>query len=343
MNLRFLSNYLILIFFLSTSLIAQEKSLTGKIISLEDTGLGPFEGMTIEDNNTGEFYYFMVEMGLYNKKASDGILVGKTVEVKFNTTVEQTITDMMFESEFEKSPTQAHVYISGIFKGGEIGDMGSYITIMKSDGEQYTYKGDFEIDVSNNDKYLNKPVILYYSEDEVNQLIGLNVIDSKHLSINGKVIDVLETYASGAFFLIVENENEIVELIIFENILQNSQTITKLKGKMVSINYSQTIERVIISYAFETPTLQEYKTSNDAILIYENKEKFTDIGRYANMKSEEGYIYLEIETASGIIFENVFVYPELGLSDQAKYQDEEFTFTYAEDYMNEVISINILN
>ncbi len=154
------------------------ESIKGKIISVEDTGLGPFEGITIEDENNGNKVYFMVEVGKFNSKSPDGKLLNKYVTARYKVNDVIRITDLMLRSEYEKAAAQAHVYIAGKYLSGEIGDMGSYITILDSDGKEVQYQGTFEVDAANVDKYKGKKVILYYEETTEYELLDL-IVNSK--------------------------------------------------------------------------------------------------------------------------------------------------------------------
>ncbi len=156
--------------------VLEPQTSSGKVLSVEDTGLGPFEGITVEEDNTKSTLYFIVEFGKFKDRSPDGNLVGKHVNVKYRTKVLKRITDLMLRSEYENSAAQAHVYIAGTYLHGELGDMGSYITIKDSEGKEVEYKGDFEIDADNSAKYKGKDVVLYYEEDFEYELLDLTVI-----------------------------------------------------------------------------------------------------------------------------------------------------------------------
>lgn len=152
-------------------------SMLGKVISVEDSGLGPFEGITIEDQSSHERIYFLVETGKYKDKAPDGNLVGKTVNVKYSFRYLQRITNLMLRDEHENAAAQAHVYLAGEYVSGEVGDMGSYITIKDADGKEVHYQGTFEVDAANAEKYKGKEVILYYEETVEYDLHDLEVVN----------------------------------------------------------------------------------------------------------------------------------------------------------------------
>jgi hypothetical protein len=151
--------------------------MIGKVVSVEDSGLGPFEGITIEDQSSGNSIYFLVEVGKYKNKAPDGNLVGKFVKIKYVSRDLQRITNLMLRSEHENAAAQAHVYIAGEYVSGEVGDMGSYITIKNSEGKNKQYTGTFEVDAANSEKYKGKEVILYYEETVEYDLLDLEVIN----------------------------------------------------------------------------------------------------------------------------------------------------------------------
>lgn len=156
--------------------VLEPQTSSGKVLSVEDTGLGPFEGITVEEDNAKSTLYFMVEFGKFKERSPDGNLVGKHVNVKYRTKVLKRITDLMLRSEYENAAAQAHVYLAGTYLHGEIGDMGSYITIKDSDGKIVEYKGNFKIDADNYAKYKGKDVVLYYEEEFEYELLDLAVI-----------------------------------------------------------------------------------------------------------------------------------------------------------------------
>lgn len=156
--------------------VLEPQTSSGKVLSVQDTGLGPFEGITFEEDNTKSILYFMVEFGKFKDRTPDGNLVGKIVNVKYRTKVLKRITDLMLRSEYENEAAQAHVYIAGTYLHGEIGDMGSYITIKDLDGKEVQYLGNFEIDADNTAKYKGKDVVLYYEEEFEYELLDLTVI-----------------------------------------------------------------------------------------------------------------------------------------------------------------------
>lgn len=177
---NFIITFIILLF-VSVEFYAQYLSpgetavLTGKILSAEDTGLGPLDGVTIENSSNGESVYFMMDRGLYNGISSTDI-IGKKVEVLYRTNHNKLITDLMLVSEFESAAAQAHVYLEGKYISGEVGDMGSYVTIRHSDGREETYLGGFEIGADNVEKYSGKNVILYYEENFENEILELRLL-----------------------------------------------------------------------------------------------------------------------------------------------------------------------
>lgn len=149
--------------------------LRGKVISAEDTGLGPFDGITIENSSDGQSIYFIMDRGLYNDLSSNDV-IGKNVVILYRTNYSKLITDLMLVSEFENAAAQAHVYLEGKYISGEIGDMGSYVTIRHLDGREETYLGGFEIGADNKEKYSGKDVILYYEENFENEILELRLL-----------------------------------------------------------------------------------------------------------------------------------------------------------------------
>jgi len=308
-----------------------EVAALGKVLSVEDTGLGPFDGLTIEESVSGEKIYFRVQQGSFASA-----IAGKYVHFKYKAIPKINITGLMLESEYQDTH---HVYLSGTYKFGQIGDMGSYITIVDAKGVESTYQGDFDLDADNAAKYAGKQVVLFYDETVEYELLSLDAIKGDTNAIKGKVTDVRAGQETGTFLLSVENDNEIVDVLTTQNMLGKSGTMAALKGQMVALEYASEAQKVLISYSFESAALNEYATSEEAIAEYEHLNKMTEVGRFVNSRIERGSVYLEIETAEGPIFENVLVYPSLGLSDNSKYRDEEFTFTFVDVYKNSAVKL----
>ncbi len=334
--------------FISTLCLAQDEygpevSFSGKIISAEDTGLGPFYGVVVKDETDGQSQYFMVDVGTLYEKAPDGNWVGKSVRVKYREHYSKLINNLMLQSEFDISASQAHCYIAGKYLWGEIGDMGSYITIAGYDGLENNYKGTFEVDADNSEKYNGQQVIMYYQDDFENEVIDLDFVSDELNSIRGKVINVTLGETERTFILTIENDNETVDVISSEDLIGGPNGFRTILGLSVDMEYASEMQKVLISYSIESASLNEYKTSDEAITKFAILEKFSDEGRYVNNKIENGKVYLEIETAGGPIFENVLVYPRLGLEDGHKYQDIELLFTYVNEYKNTGTKLTVLD
>ena len=317
-------------------------TMSGEILSAEDTGLGPFYGVVIKDQINGQEKYFMIMIDDLLNISSDGYYVGKFVDVAYKINNNIFITDLMLESEYDSSPSQAHVYLSGKFISGDIGDMGSYITLEKEDGTTITYLGDFELDVTNT-KYLNKNVILYFEEQMEDEVVSLSLQDSESSLITGKITDVYPGDDEGMNIIIIENENEIIDAFLPSDVFGGEIEINSLLNKSVQVEYSAAFQKVIISYGFESSSLNEAETSDEAVKFFEYSDKLTDTGRYVDRRIENGNVYLDIETADGPIFENVLVYPGLGLDDQERYQDQELIFTYVIESIYTVNKISVLD
>lgn len=348
MKLNRIIFFYIIFLSLSTICLAQneygpEVSFSGKIISAEDTGLGPFYGVVVEDDAKGQSQYFMVDIGTLYEKAPDGNWVGKYLNVKYKERYSKLINNLMLQSEFDTSASQAHCYVGGKYLWGEIGDMGSYITVVDYDGLEKNYKGTFEVEAENTEKYSGQQVIMYYEDDLENEVIDFDFVGDETNSIRGKVINVALGEKDRTFILTIENDNEIVDVIASEELIGGPNGFRTILGLSIEMEYSSETQRVLLSYSIESSALNEYNTSDEAIARFANLEKFSDEGRYVNNKIENGTVYLEIETAGGPIFENVLVYPGLGLEDGQKYQDLELLFTYVNEYKNTGKKLTVLD
>lgn len=338
----------IIFLFISTFCLAQEEygpevTFSGKIISAEDTGLGPFYGVMVKDETNGQIQYFMVDVGTLYEKVPDGNWIGKSARIKYKERYSKLINNLMLESEFDTSASQAHCYVAGKYLWGELGDMGSYITIVGGEGLEENYQGTFEVDADNSEKYSGQQVIMYYEDDLENEVIDFDLVSDEPNSIRGRVTDVTLGEAERTFILTIENDNETVDVISSEDLIGGHNGFKTILGLFVEMEYSSELQKVLISYSIESASLNEYKTSDEAIAKFTVLEKFSDEGRYANNKIENGNVYLEIETAGGPIFDKVLVFPGLGLEDGQKYQDQELLFTYVNEYKNTGTKLTVLD
>lgn len=320
--------------------LPEEQTFIGQIIAVEETGLGPFDGISIKNTDTEQVLYFLVEQGRYADISPRDAIPTDHFEVRFRTHQEKTIVRI----EPRKTPGQcsapANACVEGTYLSGQIGDMGSYITIKSISGEDTTYQGNFDIDATNSTLFAGKAVALHYEIDTQYELIDIMPAGAGELSIAGEISTINISSKNPAKFTI-ENTNEMVEAVIPQTLLTHMGTtcVDQLIGTSVKIDYVSKGRLVLISYAFETPTLNEMGTDESALKKYQHLNSFSDEGRYVASRKEGGKVFLEIETAGGQILEDVLVPASLNLSDSARYQDHEMIFTYVFTYENTAVAI----
>ncbi|MCB1737628.1 MAG: hypothetical protein KDI42_05845 [Gammaproteobacteria bacterium] len=328
-----------------------ERTFVGQIVTIEETGLGPYDGLSIKDTASGEILYFLIEQGRFADIAPGLAIPPDRFEVRYRIHSTPEIVRMTLNTKPGQCADPAKSCIEGQYLSGEIGDMGAYIHLRDAQGHEQTYRGQFDIDAGNSALFGAKAVVLEYETRIENQLIDLlptdngagntGPTDQDTSSIVGQITDISRPLAGQSIRITVENDNELIEAELPPELARQFtiENLDQVTRSQVNLSYGSKAQLVLIAYAFDTPELQEARTDDEAIERYRHLLTDADAGRFVASRTEDNQVYIEIETASGQILENVLVPTALGLSDARRYQDKEMTFTYVFRYENVVTSI----
>ena len=148
---------------------------TGNVLSAEDTGLGPFYGISVENPETKESSYFMLMLGMFNKVKSYEDMVGDNVEISYDTYDDFWLDKIgLLTGSYQDSTDSENniYYLTGVYEDGVNGDMGGYLYIRTTDDERTTIMTEW----ATFDEFIGKEVYVKYHRESEKEVRSLKIL-----------------------------------------------------------------------------------------------------------------------------------------------------------------------